>query len=66
MKNIYINFVLIFLFSVRIIAQKGYDIKFKINGCKDTTMFLDKYYFDQTSIIDSCKHVKNGNIQFTC
>lgn len=64
MKNIYIIFGLIFLFSVKIIAQKGYDIKFKINGCKDTTMFLAKYYFDQTSIIDSCKHVKNGNIQF--
>lgn len=43
---------------------QGYDIKFQLNGCKDTIAFLLKYQFDQTYLVDTCKVIKKGLIQF--
>ncbi|MBX3163246.1 MAG: DUF5106 domain-containing protein [Bacteroidetes bacterium] len=53
-----------FLFSLSYQAQTAYDIRFNIKNSKDETMYLAKYYFDQTTIVDSCKNIKNGAVQF--
>src|SRR5688572_8471268 len=45
-------------------AQGGYDIRINFTGCKDTMVFLVKYTWDQQYLIDTCKKVKNGTIQF--
>lgn len=54
--------LLIFSFSTK--AQTGYDIKLNLKGCKDTSMYLVRYFFSSNFIVDSCKKVKNGKIQF--
>lgn len=64
MKKLYLLFISIIVFSISLSAQKGHDIKINLKGVKDTTMYLARYYFDQTTIIDSCKHIKNGAIRF--
>jgi thiol-disulfide isomerase/thioredoxin len=61
MKKIYFLLSILSFISQ---GQNGYDIKFNLKGCKDTTVYLAKYYFDKTAITDSCKNVKNGIIQF--
>lgn len=43
---------------------QGFDIRFQLNGCKDTIAFLLKYQFDQTYLVDTCKVIKKGLIQF--
>ncbi|PBQ31467.1 hypothetical protein CNR22_06715 [Sphingobacteriaceae bacterium] len=43
---------------------QGYDIKINLKGCPDTTVYLARYFFDQMPILDSCKKVKDGKIQF--
>jgi thiol-disulfide isomerase/thioredoxin len=45
-------------------AQTGYDIKINFKGCKDTVVYLVKYTWDQQYLVDTCKKVKNGVIQF--
>ena len=45
-------------------AQKGYEIRLDFKGCTDTTFYLARYYFGQSLIIDSCKHVKKGHAVF--
>lgn len=45
-------------------AQSGYDIKINFKGCTDSTVYLARYFFDQTPIADSCKKVKDGKIRF--
>jgi thiol-disulfide isomerase/thioredoxin len=63
MKKVYL---LLFLaaFLSHFQAQTGYDIKINFKGCKDSTAYLAKYFFDQLPIVDSCKHIKNGKIRF--
>jgi thiol-disulfide isomerase/thioredoxin len=43
---------------------QGFDFKFQLNGCKDSMAFLLKYQFDQTYMVDTCKNIKKGLIQF--
>ncbi|MDI1355235.1 MAG: DUF5106 domain-containing protein [bacterium] len=64
MKKKYLLFVLVTLFVMPLLAQEGYDIKINFKGCKDSTVYLAKYFWDQMPIADSCKRVKNGKIQF--
>lgn len=45
-------------------AQNGYEIKINFKDCKDSTLYLAQYFFDQMPIVDSCKHIKNGKIVF--
>jgi thiol-disulfide isomerase/thioredoxin len=45
-------------------SSQGYDIRINFKGCKDTMVYLVKYTFDQQYIADTCKNIKNGNIQF--
>jgi len=54
----------LFILSFSLKAQKGYDIRLNLKGCNDTSMYLVKYYFTYQLIVDSCKKVKNGKIQF--
>ncbi|HQQ94865.1 MAG TPA: DUF5106 domain-containing protein [Bacteroidia bacterium] len=55
-------FSVVFLNNLR--SQGGYDIKINFKGCKDTMVFLVKYTWDQQYLVDTCKHIKNGAIQF--
>ena len=56
------------LFSFFILASgmsaQGYDIRINFKDCKDTMVYLVKYRFDQLLIADTCKDIKNGQIQF--
>lgn len=61
MKNFYFLFSLLSFIAY---GQNGHDIKFNLKGCKDSSVYLAKYYFDKTAFVDSCKNVKNGVIQF--
>lgn len=45
-------------------AQGGHDIKINFKGCTDSTAYLVLYRWDQQYLIDTCKNVKNGQIQF--
>lgn len=47
-----------------LLSQGAYEIKINFKGCKDSTVYLAKYYFDQMPIADSCNHIKNGKIIF--
>ena len=64
MKKFTILFLTILIFSFSSKAQSGYDIKLNLKGCTDTSMYLVKYYWTAQYLIDSCKKVKNGKIQF--
>ena len=64
MKKIFASSCLIFLLPLFISAQNGYEIKLNFKGCKDTTMYLVKYNWDQQYIADTCKKIKNGTIVF--
>jgi len=51
--------------SLSSLAQNnGYDIKINFKGCKDSMVYLVKYTFDTQYIADTCKKIKNGQIQF--
>jgi thiol-disulfide isomerase/thioredoxin len=45
-------------------AQYVYDIKINLKGAKDTVIYLLKYTWDQTYVVDTCKNPKNGNVEF--
>ncbi len=63
MKKKYI--LLLFIGSLSLIkAQSGYDIKINFKGCQDSTLYLARYFFDQLPILDSCKKIKSGKVQF--
>jgi len=52
---------ILFSFSAK---SQGHDIKINLKGCKDTMVYLVQYRFDQKFIVDTCKNLKNGQIQF--
>lgn len=52
------------LFPAILSAQGGHDIKINLKGCKDTTMYLVKYIFDQQYMADTSLPVKGGNVVF--
>ena len=64
MKKFTLGFLLLFIFSFSSKAQSGYDIKLNLKGCPDTSVYLVKYYWTSLLIVDSCKKIKNGKIQF--
>ncbi|MEO6302964.1 MAG: TlpA disulfide reductase family protein [Bacteroidia bacterium] len=64
MKKFTTVLLLLFIFSFTSKAQSGYDIKLNLKNCKDTSMYLVKYYFTGQYIMDSVKKVKNGKVQF--
>jgi thiol-disulfide isomerase/thioredoxin len=64
MKKLVILFAALTGFATHSKAQQGYDIKINLKGCTDTAMYLVRYVFDQQTIADTCKNVKNGLIVF--
>src|SRR4051812_30130358 len=63
MKN-FVTLLCLSLFSTGLMAQSGHDIKINLKGCKDTSLYLVVHFWESNSIVDSCKKVKNGVIQF--
>lgn len=61
-KTIFILYCLVI--SLAGVGQSGYEIRVDFKNGSDTTMYLAKYYFGQSYIIDSCKHIKNGQALF--
>ncbi len=47
-----------------LMPAQGYEIKLQLKNNTDTTMYLARYYFGQSTIVDSCKHIKNGKAVF--
>jgi thiol-disulfide isomerase/thioredoxin len=43
----------------------GYTLKFKVNGCKDTTVFLANYYGNKLYYADTTKCNAKGEFQFS-
>src|SRR5688572_19105559 len=51
--------------SFSLTAQTGYKIDFKIQGIKDTTVYLAYYYGENTHRADTARANKNGAFSFT-
>lgn len=64
MKKLTLTLFTCFTLSLSVFAQSGYEIKINFKNCKDSAFYLAKYYFSQTFIIDSAKHIKNGQGAF--
>jgi thiol-disulfide isomerase/thioredoxin len=62
MRVVFALILLAFQFSA--IAQTGYKIDFKINGWKDTTVYLGHYYGEQTYIKDTARVNNMGTFSF--
>ncbi len=45
-------------------AEGGYNIKIKINGLKDSLIYLGNYYGEKQYLKDSCVSDANGNVTF--
>jgi peroxiredoxin len=52
------------LISSSLVAQQGYNIKFKIEGWKDTTAFLGHHYGESTYIKDTARVNSKGEFFF--
>lgn len=55
---------LILLISFNCFAQSGYNIRFKVDGLKDTTAFLGYYYGESTFVKDTAKVNHAGEFVF--
>lgn len=63
-RILFLVFIAIFGVKSATKAQGGYDIKINFKGNVDTCMYLVKYIFDQQYVVDTCKKIKNGLVQF--
>ena len=50
--------------SVSVFGQSGYNLKFKITGLKDTTIYLGNYYGETTYVKDTARVNSNGEFSF--
>jgi hypothetical protein len=57
-------FVTFLLLSASGFAQQGYSIKFRIDGWKDTTVYLGHYYGESTYLKDTAKVNAKGEFTF--
>src|ERR1043166_1316761 len=64
MKRTFSLITLGILLSAQYRSQSGYDIRINFKGCKDTNVYLARYFFDRVPVVDSCKNIKNGKIEF--
>ncbi len=46
------------------VAQEGYNLKFKIDGLKDTTVYLGNYYGETTYMKDTAQVNSKGEFVF--
>ncbi len=45
-------------------AQTGHQVRINLQNCPDSAAYLVRYLFDQQYLVDTCKKVKNGAIEF--
>ncbi|MBA3663114.1 MAG: redoxin domain-containing protein [Bacteroidetes bacterium] len=64
MKKFLPFFLILSSFVLSLRAQNAHDIKINFKGNKDTCMYLVKYTWDQQYIVDTCKKIKNGLVEF--
>src|SRR5688572_16098905 len=65
MKIMRLTGIFFFLMSaVPVFGQSGYNLKFKITGLKDTTIYLGNYYGETTYIKDTARVNDNGEFSF--
>lgn len=64
MKKFILFLTIATIYSFSGLSQNGYDIKVNFKGCKDSMVYLVKYTWDQQYLVDTCKKIKNGQIQF--
>jgi thiol-disulfide isomerase/thioredoxin len=55
---------LLLFFSVACLAQSGYNIRFKVDGLKDTTAYLGYYYGESTFVKDTARVNGAGEFGF--
>lgn len=68
MINLYRNLVLVLFFisfSNTVISKESYNIKIKINGCKDTTLLMTSYFGEKIKLIDTAFIDKVGVFSFS-
>lgn len=56
--------ILMGLVAPNLSAQQGFRISVNFKNCPDTQVYLLKYIFDQTYMVDTCTNIKNGKIEF--
>ncbi|MEO7991087.1 MAG: thioredoxin-like domain-containing protein [Chryseolinea sp.] len=59
-----VSIALFFLIATTSFAQQGYNIKFKVLGLKDTTVYLAHYYGESNHLKDTAKVNSKGEFQF--
>lgn len=64
MKKFLLSLSLFSFLGLSLKSQNTYEIKINFKGTKDTAMYLVKYTWDQQYIVDTCKKVKNGLVEF--
>jgi peroxiredoxin len=65
MKTMRLTGIFFFLLSsVSVYGQGGYNLKFKITGLKDTTIYLGNYYGETTYIKDTARVSSTGEFSF--
>jgi thiol-disulfide isomerase/thioredoxin len=64
MRSIIFKLTVFFCFAAGAAFSQGYDLRFHFKGNKDTVMYLVKYMWDQKYIVDTCKHIKDGQAIF--
>lgn len=52
------------LFALGAKSQQGYKITVNFKNCPDSQVYVLKYIFDQTYMVDTCRKIKNGRIEF--
>jgi hypothetical protein len=64
MKTKYVQLLLVFIFPFCAFAQKGHDLKFKVEGLKDTVAYLGYHYGDKQYVSDTVRVDSKGNFSF--
>ena len=64
MKRFFIFIFIITLFTSHLSAKEGYSIKVKINGVRDSMIFLANHFGDKQYIQDSCRADDQGRVKF--
>ncbi|UII32537.1 redoxin domain-containing protein [Fulvivirga ulvae] len=61
----FLFYILFILIGGSLSAQKGYELKFKIEGLADTTVYLGNFFGESTYVKDTAHVNKDGEFVFT-
>nr|HNH61793.1 DUF4369 domain-containing protein [Cyclobacteriaceae bacterium] len=64
MKKLLFFFTLVIPFCIAAQTKPGYSIDFKINGLKDTTVYLGYYFAEQAYVRDTARSNSKGEFSF--